>query len=319
MDKYHWANRASEYHKTRMLSLAGACDLIGDVRGEKDEKYMMYLVDSIDYPDGGRRYEFLIEYDIYNPSQGIYFGCKSLTLPPHRHSGQIRKAEDDWRKAMPYVLQRLNNTFIDKDFTYRFRETDNDHNGTFWPFWISLYEDEDPREVGVRALEIISGVYRELVEGTLPPASVIPSSVKKLEVRTAFTVSAYEVLEERVRKSIRTRSGMNELTDKGWELFESFISKAEGEGIIHRVKWYERAWNIDSVYGDVDFKCMVQFLLDTIGHRLGIDKIGIPWEAMLKVFMRSDGTVYKVQVKTLVPKSTTRRMWRDIITRLLPE
>lgn len=319
MDKYHWANRASEYHKSRMLTLAAACNLVGDVRGEKDEKYMRYLVDSIDHPAGGRRYEFLIEYDIYNPSQGIYFGCKSLTLPPHRHAGQIRRAQEDWERAMPHVLQRLNNVFIDKDFTYRFRETDNDHNGTFWPFWISLYEDEDPTEVGVRALEIISGVYRQLVEGTLPPASAIPSSVKKLEVRTAFTVSAYEALEERVRKSIRTRSGMNELADKGWYLFETFINRAETEGIIHRVKCYERAWSVDPVYGDVDFKCMVQFLFDTIGHRLGIENIGIPWEAILKVFMRSDGTAYKVQVKTLAPKATTRRMWRDMIARLLPE
>ena len=318
IDKYHWVNKASEYHKSRMLRLGRAEELVGDVRGEKDPKYMRYLHSAIEHPDGGRRYEFLVEYDIWNPSQGIYFGCKSLTLPPHQHPSQIRRAEEDWGRAMPHVLQRLNNVFVDKDFTYRFRETDNDNNGTFWPFLIALYEDEDPREVGVRALEIISGVYRELIEGRLPQLPCQPVARKSIEVRTAFTVEAYDALEERIRRGIRTKGGLGERADEGWSLFESFLHRAQHEGIVHRVDGYERAWCLDRRFGDVDFKCMVQILFDAVAVRLGIADLSVPWEALLRVFLRPDGSAYKTQVKTLAPTAATRRVWRELIARLLP-
>lgn len=318
-DKYHWLNAASGYHKSRMLQLGRAEELVGDVRGEKDEKYMRYLLTSIDHPDGGRRYEFLIEYDIFNPSQGVYFGCKSLTLPAHRHSVQIRRAQEDWQRAMPFVIQRLNNIFVDKDFTYRFRDSDNDNNGTFWPFWISLYEDEDPRQIGVRALENIATVYRQLISGSLPTVPPAVSGGKTTAVRTAFTEEAYDALRESIRKTIRTKTGLNELADQGWELFETFLRRAESEGIIIREESYERAWCPDSGFGDVDFKCMMQFLFDSIAMRIGIENLGVPWESLLKIFMRPDGTTYKVHLKTLTPKAITRRLWRDTLHRLVHE
>ncbi|MDE6769537.1 MAG: hypothetical protein K2J78_07425, partial [Muribaculaceae bacterium] len=203
-DKYYWVNKASEHHIRRMLTLAPADSLKGDLMGVATPQYMMYRTEVLTSADGNRRYEFLIEYDIYNPSQGIYFGCKSITLPGHDHQEEITKAMEDWRMALPHVLQRLNNVFVDKDFTYRFKDTDNDNDNTFWPFWITLYEDEDPREIGVRALSVIAGVYRQLLEGTLPdlPQSSVAEE-KQITVRTAFTEDAYLRLSDTVKRAIK--------------------------------------------------------------------------------------------------------------------
>lgn len=316
--KYYWRNLASAHHKERMLTLAPADELVGYVREDRDEKYMMYRRHVVLPNGGGRRYEFLIEYDTCNPSQGIYFGCKSVTLPGHGHARQTRLAIEDWHRAMPYVLQRLNNVFTDKDFTYRFNPTDNDHNGTFWPFWISLYGDESPREIGVRALDIIAGVYCQLFNGTLPKE--IPENVAKAKespLLTAFTDEAFQNFKDTIRKSIRRKSTDVSFADKGWDIVQGFFEEAQREGIIHRVECYESAWSLDRKFSDVDFHCMIKLLFPAICARLGVDTVNTPWESCLRIFLRSDGTTYKSQIKTLNPKASVKQFWRREIERLL--
>ena len=41
------------------------------------------------------------------------------------------------------LLLFLKNTFPGKFFTHRFKPTNNANNHTYWPFWITLHEDED--------------------------------------------------------------------------------------------------------------------------------------------------------------------------------
>ena len=309
--KYYWIDRASEYHQQRMLSLAPHSEMIGDVRGEPDEKYMMCRLAYLEVPGGGRIYEFLIEYDIYNPSQGIYLGCKSVTLPGFSHSNQIAKAEEDWKRVKPYVLQRLNNIFVDKDFTYRFRLTDNEHNRTFWPFWISLYEEEDPKEVGLRVLDIIHRTYRDYFAGALPTAFPAQTSPKRIVVATAYTEDAFQTLEEKVKKNLRKKLSDPRLPEKGWEMVKGFIEKGEQEGWLHRVGGYEMAWCLSGEYGDVDFNIVMKLLFEKIGDAVGVSGIPVPWEALIRIFLRADCTAYKTQVKTLQPAALVRRFWRE--------
>ena len=308
--KYYWVNRASEYHQQRMRSLALATELVGDVRGIADEKYMMYRLGIIDVPGGGRRYEFLMEYDIYNPSQGIYYGCKSVTHPGFSHSNQIAKAEEDWRNVEPFVLQRLNNVFVDKDFTHRFRPTDNDHNRTFWPFWISLYEEEDPKEVGLRALDIIYRTYNDYFDGKLPAALPSPAVTKKFVVTTAFTEEAFHSFEESVKKNLRKKLSDPAHVDEGWRMVEEFIEKGEQEGWLHRMGGYEKAWCLSEEYGDVDFNIIMKILFEEVGEKLATESIPVPWESLIRIFLRADGSAFKTQVKTLQPAANVRRYWR---------
>lgn len=312
-EKYFWLNRASEYNKQRMLSLASASELVGDVRGEMDEKYMMYRCGIIEVPEGGRIYEFLIEYDIYNPSQGIYFGCKSVTLPGFSHSNQILKAEEDWKRIEPFVLQRLNNVFVEKDFTYRFRPTDNNSNRTFWPFWISLYEEEDPREVGLRALDIIYRTYKDYFSGKLPTTLPAQAAPKKLVVTTAFTEEAFLSLEERVKKNLRKKLFDPTRIEEGWKIVKEFIKKGEEEGWLHRMEGYEKAWCLSEEYGDVDFNIVMKLLFEKVGERICAENVAVPWESLIRIFLRPDGSSYKTQVKTLQPAAPVRRFWKEKI------
>ena len=49
----------------------------------------MYKIESLDHPSGLARYEFLVEYDRYEPHVGIYFGCKCITLSDTDHRQMI--------------------------------------------------------------------------------------------------------------------------------------------------------------------------------------------------------------------------------------
>lgn len=313
--KYYWRNHLSRHHISRMLRLAPLDQLMGDVNGVSDSRYLMYRVETILSPCGARRYEFLIEYDICNPSQGIYFGCKSLTLPGHRHSKEISIANDDWQRVKPHALLRLNNIFIDKDFDYRFQNTDNANDNTFWPFWISLYEDEDPQALAVRALSAIASAYRQLFEGTLPPISdKITFKEKKIITRTAFTEEAYSRLRDSIQsyvKAISASSHEHKMSKqiRAWKLFEIFLAKSEETGILHKVDYYEKAWMLNCSYSDIDFKCLMTLLFKRLSECLDIESIRIPWSNLIAIFLRSDGTTFKQQIKTLNPTPSTRRYW----------
>lgn len=319
--KYYWRNRMSRHHIDRMLRLAPFDQLEGDVNGVPDTRYLMYRVDELVAPDGARRYEFLIEYDIYNPSQGIYFGCKSVTIPGHRHKKEILNANEDWSRVKSHILRRLNNIFIDKDFSYRFNAADNANDNTYWPFWISLYEDEDPREVATRALSVIAGAYRQLEAGELPEISEKENSGEKSnEVRTAFTEEAYSRLRRSIESSVKAVSYLgngvsaNEpLSQQAWRLFEEFLVKGVEVGFLHKVSYYERAWMLDKEYSDVDFKCMMTLVFQQISNILGTDTIRISWTNLLGVFLQPDETPFKQQVKTLSVKAPTRRYWSSLL------
>ena len=309
--KYYWINKASRYHQQRMLSLAPAQELAGSVRGVKDTNYMKFSHSVIERPEEGRIFEFLIEYDIYNPSQGIYFGCKSVTLPGFSHDTLIRMAIEEWEQIRPFALQRLNNVFVNKDFTHRFRQTDNAHNGTFWPFWISLYEDEDPREVGCRCLDIISGVYKDFFAGLLPESRPIFPEEKSLKVETAFTFEAFENLEQTVKKNIRKKTSDASLPDVAWRIISGFFDFAEQKGWFSRVAGYEMAWAIDDKFGDVDFYFIIKHLFDKLEIKLNIGRLSPPWGALTRLFLRKNGTPYKIQIKTLKPAPHIKSYWRN--------
>lgn len=325
-----------------MQMLAPIAELQGELMGEPTPEYLMYRPHYLLTPDGKRRYEFLIEYDIYNPSQGIYFGCKSITLPGNEHSSEIENALSDWLKAKPHILQRLNNIFPEKDFTHRFKDTDNANDNTFWPFWITLYEDEDPKEVGVRAVEVIAGVYRQLIDGTLPefPHSngdhtSVSAEEKPLAVRTAFTEEAFMRLKAAIEKNTKSILAPQSIPNNGWHLFTRFLKNAEEAGIISRVAYYEKAWQLAPQYTDIDFTCMIQTLFSLLRTHLTTDSldtstvsyptssnaaktpIRIPWNDLLSIFLRPNGTSYKLQVKTLHPVPSTKKSWLRLLTPLL--
>lgn len=116
--------------------------------------------------DGKRAYEFLIEFDTKDPEYGIYYGCRALVIDGNQEE-EINKLQKEWINIRKELTEVLNNTFINKDFTHRFRMTNNVNNKTFWPFWIALYDDEDITDVAILALKIIYKVYKNAINKSL--------------------------------------------------------------------------------------------------------------------------------------------------------
>ncbi len=72
---------ASKVYTAKMLELGSRDKLKGTLHHKDAPNHLMYKVDTLYSKDGHRAYEFLLEYDVYEPTVGIYYGCKGLTLP----------------------------------------------------------------------------------------------------------------------------------------------------------------------------------------------------------------------------------------------
>ena len=127
--------------------------------------HSMYKLRDLHNKDNSIVYEFLIEFDRNDPCLGIYYGCKALIKKGDSNEQQAI-ISNEWNKNIkPGVQRRLDNIFPGKKFGYRFKPTDNANDNTFWPFWISLYADENILEVAVRATIIIRDEYKRYLEG----------------------------------------------------------------------------------------------------------------------------------------------------------
>lgn len=324
MQKYSLLNAASEKHIKRLEDAFGSRQsLIGSLFGTPTPNYLMKKLPSLFSADGCREYEFLIEYDIFNPSQGIYFGCKSLTLPDHRHSVHIQKASEDWNRVKPHLIRRLNNTFPDIDFSCRFLDTDNFNNNTFWPFWISVYPNEDLKNTIFPALEIIRNTYADMLEGRLQE-ELYPKRKKtkgrKMAEVISFTNSSMEKLLTAITNNIRSSYAGHDfenISKEGLSLFNRFLTKAVELGYFFKHPNYECAYILTADFSDIDFHCMLKHLFSEMEHKLKITKIKIPWSAFLKVFLNSDGTTFKPQIRTLVPSLRKETHWKSTLPKLL--
>ena len=167
-NREHWKrlnDEASEFYKKKMRLLDEVEDFKADAsfHGNKAPHHMMYKLETLYSKDGCRGYEFLIEYDVYEPVVGIYYGCKGLILDENDKDG-MAMFNEEWEDIRYYVTAVLENTFPGKFFTHRFKPTNNANNHTYWPFWITLHEDEDIVEVGARAVCLIRSVYEGYLE-----------------------------------------------------------------------------------------------------------------------------------------------------------
>ena len=179
--------------------------------------------------DGNRAYEFLIELDKDQASYGIYYGCRGLV------KGGCQKEQNEifmkeWDEMKYEISEVLNNTFPDKDFTKRFRMTDNTNNKTYWPFWIMLYDDEDVVEVAALAVKLICNVYKRYLNGE--KMSKVPQKPKTLTTKTSFTLRDY----------------MNTLKVlKNKDRFELFLKNAVACGYLARDDRYEVCYRFVNV------------------------------------------------------------------------
>lgn len=233
-----YVKEASLFYIDKMLELTpdkNLQKLKGEIHGIPTPKHLMYKIGSIDfakYDDyKGMHYHFLIEYNINNPSVGIYYGCKCLwdlgsDLDPEY---VINKADYDWAFIKDEACRILNTVFIDIDFTHRFKVTDNANDNTYWPFWITLNRDEDIKEVGLQALKIIKWTYERYMNN---PDSFKPRKKESnKQIRTRFTEEAYEQLRNKIDGIDSDENVSSDQRIKSI-LFNNFIKKAVEQGCL---------------------------------------------------------------------------------------
>jgi hypothetical protein len=248
--------------------------------GNKASNHMMYKLESLFSKDGHREYEFLVEYDIWEPTVGIYYGCKGLI-----HEGEvdkeIAKFDEEWNVIINEVLYVLNNTFPEKDYTHRFKPTNNANDNTYWPFWISLYEDEDIIDVAARATIIIRNIYHKYLNGTIFTKHEIEP--KHLVTKTAFTQDAYiEFI-----SSLKTNDNVKS--------FKKLMEYLSATNLVERNETYERCWTVKMQ--NVDFAFLWAAFCEYIGIKKKEDKAPVPWQNVIKIFVNKDGETYKDNLK----------------------
>ena len=255
------------------------------------DNFLMYKLPT-SYVDGGKvGYEFLIEYEVGNPSVGIYYGCKAYVADGDLDYW-LNRFTEEWLSVKNVVCQSLNNLFPDKDFSQRFKVTDNANDGNFWPFWITLYEDEDIIDVGVRAIEIIKKIYDKYIIDKEPFEQCEIKQQKKLVTETAFTNSAYQTL----LNYIGTPVNKTEVVFKeGITLFEKTLEDAERNKILVKNVLYEKAWEVqvDSVEFStfiVELFQKLRYLYKSVYGRNFKEKV--PWNLINKIFLNGHGFAY---------------------------
>ena len=203
------------------------------VRNKQMPVHMMYKYGApLISEDGCRAYTFNIEYCTDTPSEGIYYGAFGVvlqgTIDEHKES-----FDREWAVIRPIAAQVLGNTFDNPYFIMLFRQTDNVNDNTYWPFWISLGEDEDIVEVAFRAVRIIRRIYETYFANKIDGYNPIP--------RKGTVKKPYFPCTEKAFENIGENGKAENIKDKVLHFFEW----CQKEHLLSRNDLYETAWIIN--------------------------------------------------------------------------
>ena len=320
MDEYHkifpkddeyrqrFTTESSEFYYNKMMKLidddrSRIDKLQGWVPGLMLPNHLMYRIDTLHSADGRRLYEFLIEYNTKKPAEGIYYGCRGITIEGFDHDFEIEKFRQDFDFLKGALCQALNNIFPDMDFTQRLKMTDNANTNTYWLFWISLYEDEDIKEVGLVATKKIRDVFKLYLDGTICEPIEPPSS-KSLFPRTAFFQSNYDALLSSVKEP---------------QKFEKLLQYMEDEGWIVASALYEKAWIFvgeEEHNLNVDFIAIMKVLAEH--HYFKGKKGAVCWSQLEDVFLNCEGNANRnLRQQAIQYKNDRGNFWKEKMKKIL--
>lgn len=248
-------------------------ELRGYVPGRDLPNHLMYRLEPILSPDGHRTYEFLIECHTKVPAEGIYYGVRGLTNEGYDPETELRQFRQDWETVEAEVCTVLNNIFTNKDFSHRFKMTDNYNTNAYWLTWISLTEDEDIREVGLCATRYIRSVFAQYLSGKPVTRTEMPK--KPIMGAMAFMNTNWEELLKHT---------------KAPKAFERFIRAAEEQGWITPAPIYEKGWIWQ---GEEGHRRVVDFIALLHQFKAILFSKNVPWAMLESLFLDTDGLAMK--------------------------
>ncbi len=251
-----WDEYIGKY-ETEIYKLRKIKELIKDnsVHGRPLDSHIMFKVNlgttkeensKLDVKDRIYKYEFLIEFDKKTPGYGIYYGCRAVadsTLSKKQFEEQIDLIAKEWEYEIKEDVQNvLNKVFTGskKFHDSTFRKTNNTNENTYWPFWITLYDEEDIIEVAARAIKLIANIYyrhqyknSSLFKEVSLEKELNKNHKQRESTKTIHTIAAFHDVIAKELKEEKTKILLN------------FIKEAENNGDITRNKDYELCWDIN--------------------------------------------------------------------------
>lgn len=263
--------------------------------------YIMYKLKPIEH--NGLVYEFLVEYQIGDPNTGIYFGCKVLNrdVMAYFKNGDFdiatqltHKMIDDTDKEWKIHLKNavavvLNNSFPDKKFNLRFCRTENANDGTYWPFWIRLNEEEDIVTVAANAVKLIKNVYLTHFSdhGVLPSGQPESDETNCKHAGRKKTASNARYFSSAAYRECRILHRI----DKNTCYLDDIINELCNNKTISRSEdIYECAFIINEEFSILDF-CKE---LDRLRTRKNGERLTLRWTALEKIFLTAKGERVKL-------------------------
>lgn len=213
---------------------------------------------------GHMTYEFLIEYDIFQPDVEIYYGVKAVSDNMVTTPEFQRKVITDWQKV------RAVKKYV--GLSNKFKVTNNGDNGTFWPFWLRLNIDgQAPLEEAVNNLSKFYEDYRRNLSLT-PMEPPRFAEVNEGLLRQRHTPEDYE----RLLAVIGKRFGM-----EGRKMFEDvFVRNCVEKGYICRCG--ESCYNVAGI-PNYKFSYLARLFFMGLSYLYGEGQI--PQKELTKVFL----------------------------------
>lgn len=257
------------------------------VRDKKMPIHMMYKYGApLFSKDKCRAYTFNIEYCKDAPSEGIYYGAFGIVLQGTIDE-HMEKFKQEWEKIRPITALVLGNTFENSYFNMRFRQTDNVNDNTYWPFWISLGEDEDIIEVAFRAVKIIRRIYEAYFSNIID----VDNSISKRRT----VKNPYFPCTEKAFESIGENGKAENIKDEVFNFFEWCQEKR----LLSRNDLYDMAWTIN--IPDTNFAFLIETYFRELMKRNIYKKRSVPWKAIGNVLLHQCGLlVGEANLKTLI-------------------
>ncbi|MBD5208140.1 MAG: virulence RhuM family protein [Bacteroidales bacterium] len=180
-------------------------------------------------------YEFLIEYDIFDPSTEIYYGVKAVSDEPVSSNHFIECAEKIWGDVLGRNIKMKNKDKRGRPSFYikyenRFKETDNGNNGTFWPFWIRYDADKESFVDVVTALKTVFKDFGKSLNNILDYKGEFQNIENILKNNVCYNKDTYRAVVDELDSDIRIQLKEESVN----EFKEIVLPNLEEKGLIKK-------------------------------------------------------------------------------------
>lgn len=183
--------------------------LRGRLRGIFQPKHLMLRFACLRDETAGINYEFLVEYGLFEPSTGLYFGIKAVSDNDVSNEAFITNAEN----AIATLSKRSPRLFSNSRLRQR-PLTDNAENGTYWPLWVPSPDNCDLTD-DIGFLHRIYRDFKKAFPGMMPVYDVFRDFIEQPRTENA---DAMDKLVDKINSTFASA--------ESGELFRRFIANA---------------------------------------------------------------------------------------------